>query len=131
MLMLVVAATWGGMYNVMKIVETKNDVRNRVLGIKDSLVISSKHMRMLRRNDYVPLGIGIWLFLSVFSLAIFFAPRVTSPNPGWRLVYSCYAIAGFGMFAMLVDIWATFEEWFVMDKHIKETERKEKVGKGP
>jgi len=114
----VLAATWGGMFNLMKIVEMKNGIRDRILGIDpNGQGLSVENRKLLLYSDYVPLAIGIFAFLSLFSSCLASIPS-TIPNLNAWDKFACYGAAGFAAFALIVDFVCSIFEVQKMRTHI-------------
>ena len=120
--LVVLAATWGGMFNVMKIVEMKNGIRDRVLDMHDGKVLDKEQKQLLLSHDYVPMCFGIWLFLLVFAIGLASIPLAFWAKAPDKLSSAeavvCFGAAGFTVFAMLVDVVASRSEYRKMRAHI-------------
>lgn len=120
--LVVMTAVVAGMFNMMKIVEMKNNARNIVLDIaKDGKDVSKEHKRMLMTNDYLPMGIGIWIFLFIFAGSFAAIPivfKLKNEALHWPEQCVCYGAAVFCLFAMVVDIVSTVTEWSFMKEHL-------------
>ena len=120
--LVVLAATWGGVFNVMKIIEMKNGIRNLVLDIHKDPPLSKDQKALLLSHDYVPLSFGIFLFLLVFSGALGSIPFTFWAKAPGKLggaeAAVCFGAAGFSLSAMIVDFVASLSEYRKMKSHI-------------
>lgn len=133
-ILVVLGATWGAIFNVLKIVEMKNGIRNLVLDIdskgKD---VSLQNKKLLLWADYAPLAIGVFLFCLLFSGGLIAIPfiydaKATKDNPGLNEYewFGCFGAASFTGFAMFVDAIASWVEIARMRAHIKSIETQPK-----
>lgn len=120
--LVVLGAVWAAMFNVIKIVEMKNGIRNLVLDIDEKGKGISRDKKMLLiYSDFVPLSIGIFLFLLVFSGGLATIPSIYEDKKQPLSFYEtagCYATTLFTWFAMAVDLFASILEYRKMRKHI-------------
>ncbi|MGZ8900905.1 MAG: hypothetical protein ACXW3Z_12485 [Limisphaerales bacterium] len=113
-IVIVLTATWGGVFNVMKIVEMKNGLRNLVLDIDEKgLRLARDQKKILVWNDYFPIAIGVWIFLFVFAGGLFAIPssfHLQKAPLNWADIAVCYGASFFCIFALLVDVVCSVRE---------------------
>jgi hypothetical protein len=112
-----------GMFNMMKIVEVKNGVRNTVMNVsKDGKDIPSYLKEMMVRNEFKPMTIGVDIYLLVFSIALLSIPHLSSSDgsggPSWWLYPTCYLASALGCYALYVDATISFREYHFMLRFI-------------
>lgn len=108
--LLALAAVWGGMFNVMKIVEMKNGIRDRVLDMHDGKKLSKENKELLIWNDFVPISIGLNIFLFVFTVGFLAIPFLVPGGARWPTWVVCICAASLSLFAMAIDIRASRTE---------------------
>lgn len=124
-ILVVLGATWGAMFNVMKTIEMKNGIRNLVLDIdRDGKELSKDKKLLLLTYDYIPLWVGVFLFLLIFSGGLASIPFVYWAKKGdldlsCLEALGCFGAAGFSAFAMIVDFVAGRSEIATMREYIK------------
>lgn len=117
------AAVFGGLFNVMKIVDTKNAIRDRVLDMHDGRLLTQEQKNVLLSNDFRPMAVGLQFFLFVFAVGFLGLPFLVEGKVHWLTWLFCWSAAALCVFAMGVDIWASRDEVKRMRDAISKTTR--------
>jgi hypothetical protein len=114
LLLIVFGATWGAMFQVMKIVEMQNSKRDLILDIDEKGVrLTPEQKNLLLWSDFFPVWLGLILFLLFFSGGFAAFPTVLREKAVTVTTLesmTCYGAATFAAFATLVEIIAGFIE---------------------
>jgi hypothetical protein len=115
---LVLGAAYVAMFHVLKIVEIMNGKRDLILNIhQDGERLTREQRSLLLWSDFFPLWLGVLFFLSIYSGVFFALPYVLAEKGVWvtpKECYACWALASFGMFALLVELIAAGTEFAKM-----------------
>lgn len=132
--LVVLGATVLGMFNSIQVAEMINKKRDLILDIdKDGRDLTIGQKEMVLYSDYIPLSVGLILFLAVYSAAFYLLPQILDtkyqraldarisdptlqPTAGER--WGCRAAAAFGTFALLVMVIGTPTEYFRMRTYL-------------
>jgi len=124
-ILLVLAATWAGMFHVIKIVEIKNAKRDLILDIsRDGKHLDRKQRELLLTHDYIPIWLGVLFFLVIYCGAFVALPFVlvsrTEPPDKlhWLEWVGSFGAALFAAYAFVVDLCAGRSEVKKMREHI-------------
>jgi hypothetical protein len=122
-LTLLLGAVSVGMFNMMKIVEMKNAVRNLVLNItKEGKEIAPDLKLLMINNEFRPMTIGVCLYLLLFAVACFSVPlllQIDIPDKFSPAIWPASVLAGcLGGYALYVDATLSYGEIKRMKKAV-------------
>jgi len=121
--LIVLAATWASVFNIVKVIEIMNAKRDLVLDINEAgsrLTIEQK--RLLMTHDFAPMWIGVIAFLLIFTGGLASIPfTYWSKNVPFSITEAigCFGAATFSGFALIASIFCGFSEYKTMKKHLK------------
>lgn len=125
-LLLLLAGVSVGLFNLMKIIETKNNTRNLVVNVnKDGKDIPARYKRMMIENEFWPMTVGVNLYLLLFSVSFLCLPGVLYSDKvpfSWWTIPPCLLAAFLGFYAMYIDLTVSFEERKLMRNVVDQAE---------
>jgi hypothetical protein len=130
--LVLLAAIWGGMAQVMGIIKWRNEIRDRVLGVGQPVsntLIGSTHAKLLLWSDYVPIWVGTVLFLGLFAATFWSLPSILTDKQVQLKEWEFWLTRGaaiFTSFGLLADLVAGIVEVLRMREHIRSLEHTEK-----
>ena len=118
-----------GMFNIIKIVEIKNQKRDLVLNIsREGFHLTPCRRKLLLKRDYIPLSQGVWFALALLALFLGTLPLALDGKQGLAEWSVCAGCAGFALFALATDIYQSIAEIREMRAYIKKAVRPRDVG---
>lgn len=120
--LVVIATIWAAIFPVMKVVEMMNKRRDIVLDIDSKGErLRPRQKKILLFSDFIPMWVGVMLFLAIFASALLVLPSALVEN-NHKVTQAdkrmCWCGAGFGFFALLVEIIGGGCEAVGMYRHI-------------
>ena len=97
---ILVASVWAALNTLIAGYNAVNGTRDRILtGFTDEgIQLSYEHRRLLYRNDWVPLKLGLALISLAFAAFLVFLPNLATDPETIRWVFYCAALLPFGAF---------------------------------
>ena len=98
--LVLVASLWASVNAIVAGYEAVNRTRERIiLGEDEGRTLSVEHRRLMFRNDWIPMKLGLSLASLAFALIIVFLPTFLEMPP--ILGLACYVIAVLPFFSFL------------------------------
>ena len=122
-ILVVLGATWAGMFHVIKTVEIKNAKRDIILNISlEGRELNRRQKEILLNQDYIPIWNGIRFFLVMIGVSFASLPFVVEGG-GRDLHYAEWAVCTFAVlfaaYALYVETTAGWVEVKEMKDHIE------------
>jgi len=97
---ILVASVWAALNTLIAGYNAVNGTRDRILTghTDDGVPLSYEHRRLLHRNDWIPLKLGLALISLAFAAFLIFLPNLATDPNSIRWVCYCAALLPFGAF---------------------------------
>ena len=133
-------SSWGAMKTVLEVIEKLNGIRNFALGLGELAQNADNDMkRMIFYNDWIPLALGLFLFLIVFAAVFAMIPMIFKvmhegasgdelrwsnallQKAFWKvshIQFACYGFSLLSVFVALAHLVAGISDWYLVESKL-------------